>query len=365
MKSWLLAVLGLAPLLIAGCRSDPAIPLLERELYRKDQEINRLRWQVEDLQGGDCSCAEQGTIRDGIREEREPESRSYRNHRGSNGMRPPETDFGKPTNGVPKSLMPGGSGSSNVPAAPLDIQVPMPGGTSNDGPSFEGDSDQVSLHPAHAIMASASSAVPFRPSGDSRRVASITIDRAITGGIGSGDTAGDRGLLVAVQPRDARGRLIDAPAEVHVTAFDRTQHGEAARVGRWDFSPAETASLFCRTINGGAIHLAMGWPEQMPKHKNLQLFVRYVTADGRKLDAGHAVEIALPGERTARWTPAEKPAPRERPIRSEPRAEREPAASAWRRDEAAAERRPESTPYIASRTAEPGPERPVWSPERR
>ena len=52
-------------------------------------------------------------------------------------------------------------------------------------------------------MASASSAVSFRPSGDSRRVASIAIDPAISGGIGSGDTAGDRGLLVAVQPRDA------------------------------------------------------------------------------------------------------------------------------------------------------------------
>ena len=55
--------------------------------------------------------------------------------------------------------------------------------------------------------------------------------------------------------------MVDAPAEVHVTAFDPSLRGEAARIGRWDFSPAETASFFCRTVNGGAIHLAMGWPD--------------------------------------------------------------------------------------------------------
>ena len=92
MKSWQLAVLGLAPLLIAGCRTDPAIPILERELYRKDQEINRLRWQIEDMQGVANCCPEQSTVRDRCGEEREPEPRSYRNHRGPDGLRPTELE---------------------------------------------------------------------------------------------------------------------------------------------------------------------------------------------------------------------------------------------------------------------------------
>ncbi len=342
MKSWQLAVLGLAPLFIAGCRTDPAIPILERELYRKDQEINRLRWQIEDMQGAVNSCPEQSMIRDRGSEEREAEPRSYRNHRGSNGMTPPETDRG-----------------IQVPTVPPSISHPTPPGPGDGGPMLEGDPDRFSLRPARATMASARSAVPFRPSGDSRRVASIVVDPAITGGIGSGDASGDRGLLVAVQPRDARGRTVDAPAEVHVTAFDPSLRGEAARVGRWDFSPAETASLFARTVNGGAIHLAMGWPDRPPTHRNLQVYVRYVTADGRRLDASQPVEIALPGQRTVRWTPAE------RPTRAEPPAEREPASSSWRPNETPNEDRSEPPPYIASRTAEPGPERPVWSPERR
>ena len=221
------------------------------------------------------------------------------------------------------------------------------------------------MHPSRVTLASASSAIPFRPSGDSRHVASIVLDPAISGGVGSNDGGGDRGLLVAVQPRDARGRMIDAPAEVHVTAFDRSLRGEAACVGRWDFSPAETAALFCRTVNGGAIHLAMGWPDRPPTHNKLQVFVRYVTADGRKLDASRQVEIALPGERTARWTPAERPAAVERAVPREPPVEREPPPNSLRPNEMPVARAPEPTPYIASRTSEPGPERPVWSPERR
>jgi hypothetical protein len=364
MKSWQLAVLGLAPLLVAGCRTDPAIPVLERELYRKDQEINQLRWQIEDMQDAGNACPEQGIVRDRGSEEREPESRSYRNHRGSNGMKPPETELGTPTRGVPRSLTPGASLPSDVPPVPEGIQGPTGGGSSDDGPRFEGDADRFSSRPARVTMASANSATPFRPSGDSRRVAAIAIDPAISGGIGSGDASGDRGLLVAVQPRDARGRLVDAPAEIHVTAFDQSLRGESARIGRWDFSPAETASLFCRTVNGAAIHLAMGWPDRPPTHNKLQLFVRYVTADGRRLDASQAVEIALPGERSARWTPVERPA-EERPRRAEPREERGPPPDSWRPNETPTARRSEPPPYIASRTPDPGPERPVWSPERR
>ena len=364
MKSWRLALLGLVPLLIAGCRSDPAIALLERDNYRKDQEIRHLKWQIDDMQGG-C-YAGQGMIGEGAREEREPEPKSNRSRRSSNGdVAPPEIDLGRPTNKVPDALKPGGSLPSDIPPVPPEIQGPSGGSSRYEGPSFGGDPDQASLQLPRVTLASSQSAVPFRPKSDSRSVASIAIDPAVSGGIGSGDASGDRGLLGAVQPLDARGRLVDAPAEVHVTAFDQSQRGEAARIGRWDFSAAETASLFCRSANGAAIHLAMGWPEQTPKHKNLLVFVRYVTADGRKLEAKQSVEIALAGERTARWTPAEQPRPAERTVRPEPPLARDPPVSSWRRDEPPTEERPESVPYIASRTRDTGPERPVWSPERR
>jgi len=139
---------------------------------------------------------------------------------------------------------------------------------------------------------------------------------------------------------------------VNVTAFDRARKGEAARVARWDFTPAETASLFRRAGSGAAIHLAMAWPANPPKHRKLQLFVRYITGDGRKLEANQSIEIALPGDRTARWTPADPPM------------EREATPASWRPNETPTGRIPGPTPYMASRSVEPKQERPVWSPHR-
>ena len=279
-------------------------------------------------------------------------------------MKPPETELGTPTNKVPKSLNPDNSLPPGL-EAPENIRNPTRGGSDDEGPVLEGGPDRFSSLPGRVTMASATSAVPFRPSGDSRRVASIAIDPLISGGIGSGTARAIAACWSRFSRATLRGRAVDAPAEVSVAAFDRSLRGEAARVARWDFTPAETASLFCRTVDGSAIHLAMGWPNRPPQHNKLQLFVRYTTADGRKLEATGPIEIALPGERTARWTPAERPTPDERPVPVERAVEREPTANSWRPNETPMTRSSEPPPYIASRTSEPGPERPVWSPERR
>ena len=68
-----------------------------------------------------------------------------------------------------------------------------------------------------------------------------------------------------------------------VVVLDPAFEGEAARVARWDFTAAETAAMFRRTGTESAIHLTMAWPGDPPAHGKLHLFVRYVTADGRKL----------------------------------------------------------------------------------
>ena len=92
--------------------------------------------------------------------------------------------------------------------------------------------------------------MPFTPSGDSRRVAAIALNRALTGGISAETGVGDRGLLVVVEPRDRAGRTIDAPAEMSVVLIDPALDGNAARVARWDFSAAETAAMFRRSGSG-------------------------------------------------------------------------------------------------------------------
>ena len=368
MKPWLPIVLCVALPAVAGCRTDPAIPLLERELYRKDKEINRLQWQIEDLQ--DLLNSGQERPPAAIRQatERDRDNQSRHNHDGPNDWNGPNVEsLGTPTNKVPKSLIPRDNRGSS-PQPDIHIEVPDDNrdhswNRSNDeGPALEEGPDRFSsARPASVstVASVAASAIPFNPSGNSRQVASIELDRTLTGGINSGDRAGDQGLLVVIEPRDAAGRTVDAPAEVNVAVLDPAFQGEAARVARWNFTAAETAALFRRTAAGGAMHLAMAWPANLPKHNQLHLFVRYNTADGRNLETNQPIEIALSGDHPARWTAAETRRSVDPPI------DRDPAPRSWRPSETPPAGTSDPPPYMATRTSTSNPERPVWSPERR
>jgi len=366
-----LILLGLALSALAGCRVDPAIPLLERELRIKEDEIYRLRSALEDLQ---CEAQWEGARSTAAA----PDERDSAPRRGRKASVPSDTAApavelpGKPAARVPDALKNPGGDLPPVDDVPDAIRGPSrPTSSTEGGPSLgrsAGDYSDFRGHRAAAVgekeavpFGLSGTAEPFTPKGDSRRVASIVLDKTLTGGIAANDASGDQGVLVVVEPRDADGRPLDAPAEVNVAVLDPALPGEEARVARWNFSAAETAALFRRIGSGGAMHLAMAWPEKPPQHNKLHLFVRYLTADGRKLTADQPIEIALPGERTARWTHVD-PSPR-----GAPSVEREsaPSAGAWRAGETPTARRAAATPArVASRPTEPKLERPVWSPER-
>jgi hypothetical protein len=358
MKPWLLIILGVALPAIAGCRTDPNIAYLERDNYNKDREIRRLQGQIEDLQGAMNSSEDRPSSRRRVDDDPEPRSSKHRGRHisdePSDGSPPVIEMPGRPADKVPDALKhPPGSIPTDIPEVPEGIRGPSSNRSSDEGPSLEGGPERTRSRPV-----SMSSAAPIRPAGDSSRVASIVLDRAMTGGIGSDDRSGDQGLLVVIEPRDASGRVVDAPAAVNVAVLDPAYQGEAARVARWNFTAAETAALFRRTNSGVAIHLAMGWPDSPPKHNKLHLFVRYLTADRRTIEVNQPIEIALPGDRTARWTPAEAPS-------VDSSTARDSSPSAWRPNETAPVRAAGTTPYIATRSSASNPERPMWSPDRR
>jgi hypothetical protein len=360
MKSWQFALLGGALLAIAGCRTNPAIPLLERQLRLQEDEIYRLRAEIEDRQDSDSSCRHQSerdakSGRDDDREDAAPRRRPGSD--APNGDRGPKIDIevpGQPTDKVPDTLR--GRGASPTSAI-LD----------SDGPALDRAAERMTARTIAGQTGMtppprAREPVPFNPAGDSRRVASIAIDRILTGGINSGDRTGDQALLVVVEPRDRSGRTVDAPAEISVVALDPAivdSHGKVARVGRWDFTAAETAALFRRTDSSRAVHLAMAWPADPPKHGKLHLFVRYTTADGRRMEADSPIEVALAGQRQAGWAPAP---PSDRGDRSPDRAS---SAESWRPNETPSPRVAEPPAEMATRTDPRKPERPAWSPERR
>ncbi|MCE5303557.1 MAG: hypothetical protein LLF97_10685 [Planctomycetaceae bacterium] len=338
MKPMALAVVGLALWAAAGCRCDPAIPVLERELRLKEDEIYRLRAEVEELQ----DCNEANSSRNESRSRREepepPRDRTSPAAPASPAVELPQ----QPSHHVPDALKaPRGGVPADIPEVPEHLRGPSPklpsktssdrGDPSADGPSLDRKEDRVGGRPPRMTLAARDGSEPLMPGGDSRRVASIALDRQMTGGVGDDDRQGDQGILVVVEPRDRNGRAIDAPADISVAVLDPAMPGEEARVARWDFTAAETAALFRQSGERCAVHLTMTWPGDPPKHGRLRLFVRYETADGRRLQTDMPIEVALPGGRTARWSPGDRPENRRLPANAEDAQSRRPVWSPDRR----------------------------------
>ena len=383
MKLRTFAVLGLSLLATAGCRSDPAIPILERQLRLQEDEIYRLRATIDNMQD-DSRVIEkhEGDPSRSHEAEESDRNRFHHNHdTGPNGSEMPPVNVelpGASGTTVPKELLPRkGSLPPDFPPVPEGLEGPsrrtMPGpaekgsgsmsppDASQDGPSIE-MGRRGRPHIAMTVAAPTDSGVAFVPKGDSQHVASIVLNRSLTGGINDGDGDGDQGLLVVVEPRDSRGRVIDAPAKVSVALLDPAvldEQGNAVRLALWEFSEAETASMFRRVGSSEGIHLAMAWPEEPPKHDKLHLFVRYVTSDGRMLEAHHPIEVTLQSERTARRDQFDTR------VRADAPEELGPPAEAMHPIEPPAERISERSPHMAARSRDTEPGRPVWSPERR
>ena len=327
MKPWLFAVVSLALLATTGCRSDPAVPILERELRRKEDEIYRLRATLDEYQ--DCGSCQAGAAGGPKPTPAEPNGASHgRAGAGNgNGMAPPSIELpGQPSSGVPDALKnptPGGSLPPGVPDVPESLRGPSklplpsakptsrvsPAPLDSDGPVLEKGPGGVSSRSGRINLASLSSGLPLTPAGDSRQVASITLNRTLTGSILGDDRSGDEGLLVVIEPRDSSGHTIDAPAEISVVVVDPALPEETCRVARWDFTAAETAAMFRRSGSSKAIHLMTAWPGDPPIHRKLRLFVRYVTADGRKLPAQQPLEVVMPGDQSSRDMTAGPPSP--------------------------------------------------------
>ena len=145
-----------------------------------------------------------------------------------------------------------------------------------------------------------------RPASGTARVSSIALAPQPTGGVDLDDTPGDDGVAVALELRDERGSRVHQPGAVSVVVLDLSQSGPAARVARWDLDREQVEQLADTADSRAAMVLHMAWPADPPKRERLQMHVRYVTDDGRKLEAYRDIQIKLPSGSTRRPSPSEQ-----------------------------------------------------------
>jgi hypothetical protein len=400
MKSWQFVVAGLVCLAAAACRTDPNIMLLERELRFQEDQLYQLKESLEDSQAALESCRrENATLRSqsqggeaasGLRglgraaTATGPGAISSRAPAESTPVAPPAVNHGTETQpgevpetlkGRPNRQSPG---KTSTRATPRPAPAPGPSAELSPGPVLPGLGETRDAAGGAAVGGNLSVG-----KGDSRRVSKIVLNPTLTGGYNGGGRSGDAGVMLVIEPRDAQGRYVDAPADVSVVVIDPAVEGEAARVARWDLAAADVALLFRQTALGRGIELEMPWPDAPPAHTDLHLFVRYTTSDGRRLEASQPIKIDLRRGLSTRWVPADQALPAGS---SAAAAQTARAEEPWRRASAPADHLAEAPPSRTARgnepslrtatlpssraggspsqSAEPRLQRPVWSPER-
>ena len=261
----------------------------------------------------------------------------------------------------------------------------MPGGADDSPPAQDSlptpAIPRASAQPADRIPAPAAPEAISPPPADTK-VTHVFLNPLLTGGADFDRQPGDEGLSIVLEPRNAADQYVPQAGAVSVVVLDPAKEGEAARIARWDFTLTATQQKLQTASAAKGIHLEMPWPASPPSAGKLQLFVRYETADGRRLQTDREIFITPPGQVAQRWTP--RPADRVAPPRTAPSP---PLPLAEGRGEGATiARTPASlaTPAIVSKIepavsepklltppAGPGaspaqkkPAAPVWSPNR-
>jgi hypothetical protein len=352
MKFWPIAVLGLTCLLISGCRTDPAIQLLERDNRRLEDEIYRLRACLEDyesgmiVQGGEVVS----TRHDNADAERKPNTTPARRPDLPPGATivPPSVELDQSPANESEGVRSPASGKPPRRLEKNDAPGPTPGGAGEDeAPPFE--------------MKNMSYLPPIK--GDNLQVVQIVLHDKLC-------WADETGMHVVFEARDRHNRRIDASGDVSIALVDPTLVPPSgitppeAKIARWDYPADAVSSMFRKTNAGNVMSIDASWDGNPPPQKNLMLYVRYKTRDGRNLIAGELpIKIRRTEDRTARVQPPERLQPGVEE-HSGPLLVRNEAPDDTPTADSTSEDRRESL-RTTSRESSPRLKRPEWSPERR
>ncbi|HEY4760165.1 MAG TPA: hypothetical protein VIH42_06265, partial [Thermoguttaceae bacterium] len=282
MKTWPFAVVVLVLLALVGCRTDPTITLLERQNRLMEDEIYRLRGIIQDYDGGgmpSCTVEDSSEIapaqielkktRDSAAAPSESTRPWKKKPASPQAVQPPMVELpseAQPPGEVPETIKrpagtkaPNEPGKLNAPETPMHLEGPS-------GPSLpyrlEPKKGPLSK-PAQIRPASAIEPISL---ADSKDVGQVVLNHMLTGAYNSDGKSGDNGVLVVLEPRDAKGRRLEAPADVSIVVLDPAKSGDAARLARWDFTTDETAKLFRGSGVGQGMYIECPWPDNPPEH---------------------------------------------------------------------------------------------------
>jgi hypothetical protein len=204
--------------------------------------------------------------------------------------------------------------TQSVPDSSLDLEPPsieVPG-TPSETPPTRRNRPEIDVPPESEELVPPRIDVPDPPAAPEpipatrpadTKVSHLFLNPVLTGGADLDGDRGDDGLAVAIEPRNAADEYVPAAGPVSIVVLDPSRVGEAARVARWDFDLAAAQQKLDSSKAARGIAWQLPWPTAAPAADKLHLFVRYETADGRRVQTDREIFIAQPGQVSQRWTP--------------------------------------------------------------
>jgi hypothetical protein len=125
------------------------------------------------------------------------------------------------------------------------------------------------------------------------QVEGIELNRYLTGGLDRDGIPGDELLSCLIVPTDSQGNLVKAPGSVSVAVFDLSKPESQQRIGRWEFTPQKSDSLWVSGFLGSGYVVRVPWQEP-PQSANLLVHARFKTIDGRQFDTSQSIHIVPP-----------------------------------------------------------------------
>lgn len=212
-------------------------------------------------------------------------------------FQPPRIDFVPPSTPdtdappyVPTEPLPA---PSTLPMEAPDFEMPGPDVLDPSEDANIRQSSYNELSAAEGGQSGATSLLNFRQKKEEAitdyKVDHITLNRQLTGGHNRDKLPGDEGVYIVVEPRNKAKQVIDVPGELTIVVMDPLKRGPEGRIARWDYTAEESANSFRQSMFGRGMHLELPWPGEAPQADELNLYVRFVTDDGRRLIAEKAI----------------------------------------------------------------------------
>jgi len=306
--------LAVLPLFLAGCKSDPQMDLVERELRLQEDRIYELQDYIEQYQRMLEACEHEKQALASELQEGGP-SRAAIGQPSTRGGSS-RTDGGAADQPGPAMLVPGGPGpdidlgeefAPPLEKSPSDLPDTEPA----DPEDLPGPGQPGSLPPDPVP----DELPPPASAAGEGRVEEIVFDPQVTGMVQPGLQARGPGLSVLLLPRGADGELLLPQGGVSLMVLDPAREGPPSHVARWDFSADEAREAWRQLADREGMFFELPWPEEGPRSERLVLYGRMVMEDGRKVLAETEIVSSEPIDLTAiraaaerRWARREHPA---------------------------------------------------------